>query len=158
MPMATQTPTTPDRRSALGFGAAAIGVALTAPVMAITNLVTFDSPFPIASTKPDPDAELIRLCDLFTENEAKQRGLFVTVHDEDARDLLLEPLSIEWRGLLHQIEQMDGPTTMAGARAMARAALATCPRDINGDLEVGGDPEGWFHICVAQFLVGSTTA
>jgi hypothetical protein len=67
----------------------------------------------------------------------------------------LEPLSAEWRSLLDQIEQFDGPATMAGARAMARAALATCPVNLDGSLQMGGDPEGWFHICIAKFLVGS---
>jgi hypothetical protein len=44
---------------------------------------------------------------------------------------------------------------MAGAKAMARAALATCPVNLDGSLQMGGDPEGWFHICIAKFLVGS---
>jgi hypothetical protein len=140
MSQATQTPTTPTRRSAIGFSLAA---GLTAPALA---------------SEAEPEAELIRLCDLFTQNEGKQANLYVTVHDERERDLALEPLSVEWRGLLDQIERMDGPTTMAGAKAMARAAIATTPRNIDGDLEVDGDPESWFLISIAQFLAGSVVA
>jgi hypothetical protein len=138
-------PTTPTRRSAMRFSAAAIVAGFTTPVLAST-------------AAPNPDAELIALCDLFTQNEAKQANLYVTIHDEKERDLALDPLSAEWRGLLDQLEQMDGPTTMAGASAMARAALATCPRNLDGDLQVGGDPEGWFGIRIAQFLAGSAVA
>jgi hypothetical protein len=134
--------TTPTRRSALGLSAAAIIAGLTKPAIA-------------SAMSPNPDAELIALCDLFTQNEAKQNGLFVTIRNDDERDVALEPLSAEWRSLLDQIEQFDGPATMAGARAMARAALATCPVNLDGSLQMGGDPEGWFHICIAKFLVGS---
>jgi hypothetical protein len=47
-------PTTPSRRSALGFSAAAIIAGLTKPA--------------VAGAGPDPDAKLIPLCDLFTQN------------------------------------------------------------------------------------------
>src|SRR5271168_2828579 len=97
------------RRSALGFSAAAFVAGLTTPAIA---------------GSPNPDAGLIALCDLFTQNEAKQASLYVTIRDDDERDLALEPLTEEWRALIDQIEQIEGPTTMAGARAMARAALA----------------------------------
>jgi hypothetical protein len=76
----------------------------------------------------------------------------------DERDAALGPLSEEWRALLDQIEQMEGPTTMAGARAMARAALATTPLDCDGDLKIVCDPEDWFNVCIARFLVGESAA
>ena len=149
MSQATNTPTTPTRRAAIGLSVAAFAAGLTAPARAKAS----DA---LCSTEGahTPDAELIALCDRFVQNETKQASLYVTISDEDERDLALEPLLLEWRNLLDQIEQLDGPTTMAGAKAMARAALATCPRNLNGELEVGGDPEGWFHIAIAQFLVG----
>jgi hypothetical protein len=133
------------RRSALLTGLSAVAAGLATPTLANT-------------IAPNPDAELIALCDLFTQNEAKQASLFVTIHDDDERDAALEPLSEEWRALLDQIEQMEGPTTMAGARAMARAALATTPLDCDGDLKIGCDPEDWFNVCIARFLVGESAA
>jgi hypothetical protein len=142
MSQATNDYNTPTRRSALGFGAAAKGAGQATPVVAA----------------PNPDAELIALCDLFTQNEAKQAILFATIHDDEEQEAALDPLSAEWRDLLSRIEQIDGPTTMAGARAMARAVLATSPRNLDGDLEIGSDPEDWFHVCIAQFLTGSALA
>jgi hypothetical protein len=113
---------------------------------------------PAIAGSPNPDAGLIALCDLFTQNEAKQASLYVTTRDDDERDVALEPLTEEWRALIDQIEQIEGPTTMAGARAMARAALATTPRGCDGAPKVGCDPEDWFHICIARFLTGSAAA
>jgi hypothetical protein len=56
---AVESNTTPTRRYALGFSAAAIIAGLTKPAIA-------------SATSPNPDAELIALCDFFTQNEAKQ--------------------------------------------------------------------------------------
>jgi hypothetical protein len=53
MPTATNTPTTPTRRSALGFSAAAIVAGFTLPALARPDATT--------------DAELIALCSAFHE-------------------------------------------------------------------------------------------
>ncbi len=81
-------------------------------------------------------------------------ALHETISNDNELDAALEPLHVEWQSLMDRIEQIDGPTTMAGARAMARAALALTPRNLDGDLQVGSNPEDWFHLCVAQFLAG----
>jgi hypothetical protein len=67
MPTATINHTTPTRRSALGFSAAALFAGLTAPAIAAS-----------ASTKPsahDPDADLLALCAEATRCEARIRHI-----------------------------------------------------------------------------------
>lgn len=144
MLMATPTTTTPTRRSALTFGAATIVAGITAAAS--------------ASTTSGQDAELIALCDLFTENEARQFNLYVTIRDDDERDAALGPLSVEWNDLFDRIGQIEGPTSLAGARAMARAAIATMLLGVDGKPEPGRDPEDWFGFCVARYLAGSAGA
>jgi hypothetical protein len=113
----------------------------------------------LASTiTPNADEALIALCDLFVQNEAQQASLYATIRDDDERDVALEPLCSEWQTLIDQIKQIEGPTTIAGATAMARAARATTPLDREGDLKVGGDPEDWLHHCIARFLAGGAAA
>jgi hypothetical protein len=141
---ATETkPIIPTDRTALHFNVAAFAAGLTTPALA---------------SAPDADAELIPLCDRIVQNEAKQADLFATISNDDELTAALDPLALQQRDMLTQIEQIEGPTTMAGARAMARTALALMPRGPDGDLEVGNEPEDWLHASIAEFLVGSAAA
>jgi hypothetical protein len=139
--MMMPTQSTPTRRGVM-FSAAAIVAGFTIPTVA---------------GAADPDAELIALCDRIVQNEAKQAGLFTTLSDDDERDAALDLLSLEWRDILTQIEQIDGPTTMAGTKAMARAALAMTPLNLDGGIKVGSNPEDWLYLCVAKFTAGSAS-
>jgi hypothetical protein len=94
--------------SAPGFSALALSAGLAMPAIA---------------GGLDPAAELIALCDLFVQNEAKQAGLFVTIRDDDERDAPLKPLSAEWDDAeLHaararhtaRMDEYDGGTKFAG--------------------------------------------
>jgi hypothetical protein len=72
MPTATQTHTTPTRRSALAFSTAAIVAGLATPVLA---------------SAPDPDAELIAICAEAISCEARVRHIDQhEVSDDDCAD------------------------------------------------------------------------
>jgi hypothetical protein len=104
MPTATNTHTTPTRRSTLGFSVAAIIAGMTTPVLA-------------AATAPNPDAELIAACEEAIRHDgikdAINRGEFDDDDDaaDDARDA--------WWEAFERVETMPA-TTKEGVRAKAR--------------------------------------
>jgi hypothetical protein len=123
MPTATQTLTTPTRRSALGFSAAALFAGLTAPA--------------IAGTTPDLDAELIALCDRFVSLQTEWHLLME--HDERVSDFCpnnarYEHLDDEKSRLSEMIEEHQSPTTPSGCAALARAALTSVTLDHEGNI------------------------
>jgi hypothetical protein len=129
-----------SRRQALGFGAAACCIA-TIPK------------HPDAAA-PSPDAELIRLCDRLVINRALEAAVYEAYpDDDDEREPVLAPIDNEWWELAAALEELDGPRTPEGARAMALAALAEAPRDCDGDIE-NGDLHERLAIGCARYLAG----
>jgi hypothetical protein len=124
MPTATKTNTTPTRRSALGFTAAAIVAGLTAPAL--------------ATTKPGLDAGMIDLYDQFVANEVER--YLLTEHDPHAPDFgpnlgRYRQLSNEQDRLIEIIEEFGPPATPAGHAAVARAALTWVTLDAEGGIQ-----------------------
>jgi hypothetical protein len=123
MSQATQNHTPPTRRGALQFSAAALFAGLTVPA--------------IASTTPDPDAELIALCDRFVSLQTEWHLLME--HDEWVSDFgpnnaRYEHLDDEKSRLSEMIEDHESPTTPAGCAALARAALTSVVLDHEGNI------------------------
>jgi hypothetical protein len=133
---ATHDPTSTTRRDAIRFGAVA---AMLLPAA--------------ARSAPNPDAELIRLCDRLVVNRALEQAEYQAnphKNDEGAPD----PLNDEWFKISEQICQLDGPRTREGACAAARATLANAPLDQQQALECG-DLGSWLSITCAKYLAGS---
>ena len=121
----------PTRRSALSISAAAIVAGVTAPTMAL-------------AAAPNPDAELIALCDQFV---AIQTEWWLLIdHDEWASQwgpnhARLEHLDNEKDRLSALIEECKSPTTLAGCAATARAAMTWAEVDDKGNIECDGNFE-----------------
>ena len=58
---------------------------------------------------------------------------------------------------LDRLAGLPGPFTLAGVRAMARAAMAMAPRDWDGEIMASGDAE-WLAFGVADFLAKAGAA
>jgi hypothetical protein len=129
MPTAIQTTTTPTRRSAMQFGVGALIAGITAPIMASAAL--------------SPDAELIKICDRLLRIKAAFNELFSrrnTVEQEDATEDELTALYDRKSLAVEELEELDPPTTLAGVKALARAALATHDgRNSDGEIESNCD-------------------
>jgi hypothetical protein len=130
MPTATNTNTTPTRRVALGFSAAATIAGLTAPA--------------IAGAKSRQDAELIDLYDQFVSVITELHLLME--HDEWASDFgpnkaRYKELTAEEDRLGDLIEECPLPTTPAGCAALARVALTRTPLNSDGEFMCSGFQE-----------------
>lgn len=62
-------------------------------------------------------------------------------------------LTAEHRPLVGRLMERDQPTTLAGATAVAKAALSLAPRDNEGAITWTDDPE-WMAWTVLEFLAG----
>jgi hypothetical protein len=137
MPKATNTPTT-SRRSALRcISLASIAAGLAVPALAPSA----------AAAPPDADAELIALCGQVIALQGKFEALHAIRQSLEAElrtAAELDGLYVELAELMDQISKHP-PTTFAGARAMARAAIAIANRDPHGEIRhnvCSGDSEG----------------
>jgi hypothetical protein len=115
----------PTRRGALKSTAAALfaGAAIS-PALASAAL-------------PNPDAELIALCDRFVSLQTEWHLLME--HDEWVSDFgpnnaRYEHLDDEKSRLSEMIENHESPTTPAGCAALARAALTSVTLDHEGNI------------------------
>ena len=70
----------------------------------------------------------------------------------------IKPLNDEWRLLTNRLEEIGYPTTLDGAKAMARAAIANVPRRRDGGLIVGDGACYGLLLRVSEFLAGSVVA
>ncbi len=107
-------------------------------------------------TGADPDAELIRCCDRIVQLEADARAIYAvrhTLEDERRTEPALDRLYAERDRYLSAIDELPVVTTLAGARAMARASVATAEKELDGNLSYQGDAE-WLAFTVAEFLAG----
>jgi hypothetical protein len=117
--------TTPTRRGALKSTAAALfaGAAIS-PTLASAAL-------------PNPDAELIALCDRFVSLQTEWHLLMEHdkwVSDFGPNNARYEHLDDEKSRLSEMIEEHQSPTTPAGCAALARAALTSVTLDHEGNI------------------------
>jgi hypothetical protein len=145
-PSTTTTPPIPSRRvlltgasAALLAGAAAVTAASAAPA--------------VPDGAAGADAELIRLCNRMVELEAARRTLIDSETQEDEAQPELDGLYAESEAVFDRVCELPDPVTHAGALALARAALAEAPRELNGEIAWEGRAE-WFAFGAAEFLVG----
>jgi hypothetical protein len=134
---------TPGRRGLLG-GAQA----LLAGVAAVTL------PRAALAAGIGPDAELIRLCDRLAANRAEWFAIMNsrhTIEDEKRTEPDNDRLLAERHARLDQIEAAPDLSTMAGAAAMARAAMADTPVGVDGHWEAREDNE-WLALTVAEYV------
>jgi len=76
-----------------------------------------------------PDAGLIDLCGRLVSQVAREANLAL-VHrdvDRDEYDALIRPVDDEWAAIEAGLKTIQLPSTLAGARAAARAAAALEP-------------------------------
>ena len=123
MSTATATHTTPTRRSALGFSAAAIIAGMTTPVLAIAAAA--------------PATKLATLCDQLVVTETEL--WLLAEHDEHAPDFgpnnaRYDQLIDERDRLMELIGDCQSPADQAGIVAMARAAMTWTERDHEGNV------------------------
>jgi hypothetical protein len=103
-----------------------------------------------------PDAELISLCNRLAEHAAAERTMIMaqhTIEDELRIEPALDAVGDEQKAILDRITELPEPVTLAGARAMARAAISQAPLELDGSISFMGDAE-WLAFGVAEFLVG----
>jgi hypothetical protein len=141
MPQATGCHTTPTPRTVRQFSHAELVAGLTAPVL--------------AATAP-ADAELIVLCDRLVAAEGEISALAATqntIEDEHRTKSQLDAMLANRNRVFDQIYNQPEVTTVAGALAMARAAIAVAPRNIDGEIIWAGNGE-YLAWSVAEFIVG----
>jgi hypothetical protein len=78
------------------------------------------------------EQELIRLCDRFTDLAQQYDAICDANHHDDVQDALLAPIIAEQREIELRVMELGNPTTPAGIRAMARAAVADAPKATDG--------------------------
>jgi hypothetical protein len=102
------------------------------------------------------DAELISLCDRLTELiEAERRIVMAqhTIEDEERTEPELAAVCDEQKAVFDRITELPEPVTLAGASAMARAALSQAPIDRDESLSPMDDAE-WLAFGAVTFLAG----
>lgn len=108
----------------------------------------------------NPDAELIALCDRMVALHSRNLALYAGPGSPDDPDNdpvvgpLLDAICDELRPIRARLADM-APATLAGARAMARAALADVPRTSDYALLTGDDP---LLYAVTEWLAGDYAA
>ena len=99
-----------------------------------------------------PDAELIRLCARLVELKAADHALISTHHTIEGRtEPLLSVIYTEEAAILDRLYSL-APVTLAGATAMAWAAVALTPPRVDVALEWPPNPEDWLAMGVEEFL------
>lgn len=125
MSEANRTNSTGARRRAILAGA---GAALAAAALAGTKAASAATAPPFG---PNADAELIAACNEIFEQEMTTRRAVRDIVDDDERNALLADDVDRYHALLRRVYELGAPKTLEGARALARAALADAPRDID---------------------------
>ena len=94
-----------------------------------------------AATASTIDAEMIAACDRIMVIERKELAIYATRHtkeDEIRTESAIDALRNERSILIERIQDMPSASTIAGLRALARAAMALAPKDSDGDAYFGG--------------------
>jgi hypothetical protein len=142
----------PSRRGLLAAAASAL--------VAGAAIATAAHGAPVASPGlAGDDAELISLCDRLVAIMAEEARIFATIEDEGEQERALEPTSHEYRAIEARLYDLGNPTTPAGLRAAAAAAVATAPKNLEGEIECWsfGLAE-WLAFSVVEMLAGRTAA
>lgn len=116
--------TTPTRRTALRGSLAAIAAGLAVPWRSHA-----------ATTLPDADAELIRLCAEFDRVERSRIALHegdTQIEDDDERDLAMAPLNDQQDEMAPLIWDTQA-STLEGVRAKARSFALSYPEFLEDD-------------------------
>jgi hypothetical protein len=110
---------------------------------------------------PNPDAELIRLCERIVANRAEDEAICTAdphAPDGGPNHVRLEELWADYATAEAQIFELPEPTTAQGAKAAARASLACAPRDAEGEITAGEDLDTWLAFACVEWLAGSAVA
>jgi hypothetical protein len=113
-----------------------------------------------ARAAPDADADFIALCTVVVEKEAARQALHAVRHtlaEEQRTEPALQALYAASEQVMERLMALPAPTTMAGLRAMARAAAAIAPRDWDGAIMPQGDAE-WLAFGVVTILANAAAA
>jgi hypothetical protein len=152
------TPPNPSRRGLLAGTTAVALVAATAAVTAAAGAPS--ASVPDWQDADSPDAELISLCDRLVTLEAARRTILYAQHtteDELRTEPELDAVCDEQQAVFDRITALPEPVTLAGGRAMARAALSEAPIDHDGNLSPMDNAE-WLAFGAITFLAASRPA
>jgi hypothetical protein len=111
----------------------------------------------IAPAQANPDADLIRLCGYILDTEclmAEVHGRRKTIEDERRTDPELTVLFDKRSQIEDALYDIPAPTTLEGARAMARLALAGWPTVCEEGEPYALDFDEWVSLSVFEFLDG----
>lgn len=109
-----------------------------------------------AAAPPEADAELIALCDQLAATDAEITAVSriqdaaAGPAEEAAAEKAISAIYERRKDLF---ERIGVPTSLAGARAVARAALATASRHADGEVVCDGGAD-WLAFVAAEFLAG----
>ncbi|MBN8926749.1 MAG: hypothetical protein BGO51_08170 [Rhodospirillales bacterium 69-11] len=119
---------------------------------------------PIATcSRAAMDADLIAVCErLLAANRdvmtLYKRRSTMSFEDEAATDPEMDALAKRENAVLEELDQVGtSPKTMAGAVALARAALSQAPLAVDGTIEYADDAE-WLAWSVVRFLAAVEVA
>jgi hypothetical protein len=112
----------------------------------------------LAAAAPSADAELIALCGrlvAIADEISALAATLNTIEDEHRTQSQLDAMLADRNRVFDQIYSQPEVTTVAGALAMARAAvaIAIAPRDIDGEIIWTGNSE-YLAWSFAEFIVG----
>ena len=115
-------------------------------------------PLPASAEPAGADAALVQHCGRIMQIDAELMAIFrtrLTLEDEARTEPALDRLDDELEHHLAAIDRLPAPATLAGAKAMAGAALATAMKGRDGKpcAQDGNDSER-LALMVARFLVG----
>ena len=129
MTKADPTPTTSRRALLASLPAVALGAAVAAPAVA-------------AAAQPNPDAELIALCEEYVALDREFCRLGELTFDMRSNDPEFRRIEARTQALVSRLHELENiltdraPQTVEGLRAQARAALHCLACDASGDAEV----------------------
>jgi len=116
---------------------------------------------PMPPVAPEGDAELIKICNRLVASEEEMLAIHATRHsmeDERRTEPDLDVLRAEQETLMEAMGDLDYPSTLAGARAMARASIALAELDQDGEPVVPADDSEWLAFVLAQALAEGMVA
>jgi hypothetical protein len=106
---------------------------------------------------PNPDADLIALCDRLVVIEAQRCQVLHTIKEDDAQDVALAPIDEESRQIEARVYELGDPVTPAGVAAVARAAVAEAVKNLDGTLQIR-DLSDWLALTVVEHMAGRASA
>jgi hypothetical protein len=103
------------------------------------------------------DAELIALCNRVAAASKEKEALYdscgPTLEDQQRIDPALDVICRETNQIEQRLYDIPRPSTMGGLRAMAAAALALAPKDLDGDVEYPAGMAEWLALELSAAIV-----